>query len=215
MKYSVCCDFDGTISIGDIGNRFFRTFTSIDLDGILNEWKAGRIDSRECLTRECEYVTVTKEEFTEFTDKQKIDPTFHTFYDFCKEKNWRLLILSDGLDFYVKRILKSNNLNTLPVFANQIKFIGRDKIAPEFPYYEKGCLKCGNCKGYFIKEEKKKGNKVIFIGNGYSDRCAVPAADIVFAKDDFLKYCEQNNYPCYTYKNFNDIITQLNSIITG
>jgi len=27
------------------------------------------------------------------------------------------------------------------------------------------------------------------VGDGYSDRCAVAAADVVYAKDDLLEYC--------------------------
>ncbi|RKY87425.1 2-hydroxy-3-keto-5-methylthiopentenyl-1-phosphate phosphatase, partial [candidate division KSB1 bacterium] len=100
MNYSVCCDFDGTISIGDVGNNLFRTFSAIPLEGILNAWKNGKIDSRECLKRECELVTVTEEQLINFADKQKIEPTFKKFYFYCKEKKWNFLILSDGLELY-------------------------------------------------------------------------------------------------------------------
>ena len=212
MKYSVYCDFDGTISIGDIGNRLFRTFATGNIDGILNEWKEGKIGSRECLRRECELVSATKEELLTFSDEQKIEPSFKKFYDYCKRRNWNFLIVSDGLDFYIHRILKNYNLNNIPVYANHVKFVSKNKIDSEYPYYDKGCLTCGNCKGYFVKEEQKKGNKVIFIGNGYSDRCAVPAADIVFAKTDLKKYCELNNYSYFDFNDFNDIIDKLESM---
>ena len=123
------------------------------------------------------------------------------------------MILSDGLDFYIKRILANNNLNHIPVYSNKVIFRNPDKISPEFPFYEKGCLKCGNCKGYFVAEEKKKGRKVIFIGNGYSDRCAIPQADIVFAKTDLKYYCDMNGYPNYDYNDFYDIINTFDSLV--
>jgi len=212
MGYSVCCDFDGTISIGDIGNRLFRTFATESIDEILDEWKEGNIDSRECLRKECDLVEVTKEELTEFADRQKIEPSFKRFYEYCKKREWNFLVLSDGLDFYIQRILSNYNLNSIPVYANQIRFSAKNRIESGYPYYEKGCLMCGNCKGYFVKEEQRKGNKVIFIGNGYSDRCAVPEADIVFAKTDLKKYCDLNSFSYFDYTEFNDIIEKLESL---
>ena len=97
MGYSVCCDFDGTISIGDIGNRLFRTFATESIDEILDEWKQGDIDSRECLRKECDLVEVTKKELTEFADKQKIEASFKRFYEYCRKREWNFKqIFLDG-----------------------------------------------------------------------------------------------------------------------
>ena len=52
----VVVDFDGTLAAADIGNRLFRRFGTDPArwEHLIDEWKHGRITSRECLTRECE-----------------------------------------------------------------------------------------------------------------------------------------------------------------
>ena len=39
---------------------------------------------------------------------------------------------------------------------------------------------------------------IVYVGDGYSDRCPVQYADIVFAKGDLQTYCQEQNisYPC-------------------
>jgi hypothetical protein len=55
------------------------------------------------------------------------------------------MVLSDGLDYYIQRVLLRHGLD-LPVLANHLEFAPPDRIAVSFPYFEHSCGKCGNCK---------------------------------------------------------------------
>ena len=107
-EIKIFCDFDGTISVEDIGNLFYRHFGDSQIcDDAVLKWREGKISSIECLSTECRTIkNLTLEKAYEFIDQQKIDETFVDFARFCKERNLDLIIVSDGLDIYIDRILK-------------------------------------------------------------------------------------------------------------
>ena len=211
----ILCDFDGTAAKNDVGNLLFRTFSdSQQCKEFVKSWRNGLISSKECLIQECRLTRVTRQELESFVDKQELDNFFKEFINFCQKKGLEVEIVSDGLDFYIDRILKNHNLDTKVKFrSNHLVFLNHNKIFPEFPYYEKGCGSCGNCKGYYVRQERKNGNSVIYVGDGYSDRCGAEEADIIFAKRDLLKYCQDNHLQYFEFRDFGDVVRTLKKIL--
>ena len=201
-------DFDGTITKVDVGNSFFRRFGN-EKESLrkVAMWKSGELSGSDLLLQEAEYVHVTKEEAVEFCRSCEMDPSFKDFVSFCRDSNIDMTILSDGLDFYIEEILKINGITGIPFYSNMAHF-DTDRISIEIPY-ESDCTKCANCKGHQILRRSGPDDVIIYIGNGFSDRCAVPYADIVFAKDDLLKHCEENNITYFPFESFADVITRL------
>lgn len=209
MSIKIFSDFDGTITPNDVGHQFFQTFAEPGWEELIERWKRGLLSGKECLTRQCAMTRVTRKQLEEYSDAQKIDPSFIDFVEYCKSKGYPILILSDGLDFYIQRILKNYKLDFLKFYSNKLLFQGEDKVAPEFPYYKFGCKFCGNCKGYHIRKNRSPGERIIYIGDGYSDLCAIKEADLVFAKGDLLEYCQQNSLEAFSYENFHDVLEKL------
>lgn len=201
----VLVDFDGTITKNDVGALLFKTFSKKESQKIVSSWLRGEINSQECLQRECELLRISRPELKKFALSQKIDGKFPAFVDLCNREKIRLVILSDGLDFYIKLILDKYGLGKLPFYSNLLGFEGR-KLKPEFPYFDRGCGRCGNCKRYHLKSLKRAKEKVVYIGDGLSDRCAVTEADFVFAKDDLHRFCEKEGIKHYPFHNFGDVI---------
>ena len=214
----IFCDFDGTAAKNDVGNFLLRTFADKRVFDIVKTWKEGKISSRACLIQECKITRVTKPQLEKFVDEQELDRYFEEFVKFCQTKDIEIEIVSDGLDFYVDRILKNHNLDPiLKVRANHLIFIQPDQIKSEFPYFESGCGFCANCKGYHVQRDRKKHNPIVYIGDGLSDRCGAKEADIVFAKigRDLLEYCQKHNIPHFEFVDFNEIIFRLKTIIAN
>lgn len=182
-KPKVFVDFDGTITKQDVGNAFFRKFgNEAESMKAVAQWKSGEISGRDLLLTEASTAEVTESAAEKFVDGFEIDPTFRIFFDFCREEGIEMSILSDGLAFYIERILSSNGIAGVPVYSNSSHF-KNGGIAIEFPY-ESECTKCANCKGYQILTQTGADDIIVYVGNGFSDRCAVQYADIVFAKDE-------------------------------
>lgn len=210
----VFVDFDGTITQIDVGNSFFRKFGNEgeSLKAVAR-WKSGELSGSGLLLDEAEYVRVSKDEALEFSRSFKIDESFKEFLSFCRNHEIDVTILSDGLDFYISEILSLNGISEVPFFSNRAHFES-ERIRIELPY-ESDCTKCANCKGFQILKRSGPDDVVVYIGNGFSDRCGVQYADMVFAKDDLLKYCEENNITYFPFKTFDDVLAKFGRIVAS
>lgn len=205
----VFCDFDGTITVKDVGAQFFNTFMMTKRMDVVDDWMKGKITAKECLTLECSLVRATKEEIDNLLNKQEIETSFINFVNELYKNNIELVIVSDGFDYYISKVLEKFNLEDIKYYANRFIFYDNNRVRPEFPYYNPECPKCANCKGLHIERLKSDSEISVYIGDGYSDRCAVSHADVIFAKGDFFNYCSENNILCYNFNNFNDILKVL------
>ena len=210
--FQIFTDFDGTIALNDVGDQLFKKYAGPEWLEPVMDWKAGKITAKECLIQECSLAKITKSDLQAFSDRQKIDPYFGKFVSYCQQNNYPVTVLSDGLTFYINRILDNHGFHKLNVFANELVFLNHNKIKPVFPYYEKGCLSCGNCKGYQIRRLRQNGQKIVYIGDGFSDRCGVDESDIIFAKDDLKLYCKQKKIDFYEFNNFKDVLEEFKRI---
>jgi 2-hydroxy-3-keto-5-methylthiopentenyl-1-phosphate phosphatase len=206
----VLVDFDGTITQNDVGALLFNSFSKEKSRKIISEWLEGKISSKECLEKECELIEITKKELKNFALSQKIDEKFLDFVDLCKQERMDLIILSDGLDYYIRLILSKYHLEDIPFYSNTLRFAGK-KLIPEFPYYDQGCGNCGNCKKYHLKNLRRPDQKVVYIGDGLSDKCAIGEADFVFAKNDLKSFCGKEKINYFEFKNFKDVIAVFKS----
>jgi 2,3-diketo-5-methylthio-1-phosphopentane phosphatase len=210
----VLVDFDGTIAQNDVGALLFKTLSNEESRKIVSLWVKGEINSKECLQRECELIRIGRPELRKFALSQKIDGKFAAFVDLCNREMMTLAILSDGLDYYIRLILEKYGLGELPFYSNLLKFEGK-KLKPEFPYFDRGCGRCGNCKRFHLETLREPNQRVVYIGDGLSDKCAVAEADLVFAKDDLRRFCEKEDIKHNPFHNFGDVIRAFGDHISG
>lgn len=213
----VFCDFDGTVSLQDIGERFFQKFAGEKAEQNIQRLLSGEITMQEWLTELCEAIpSIHKKEFLDFVDQFVIDPHFIEFVRYCKEQEIPLMILSDGLDAYVERVLLNAGLNQVPFFANHAEFLyvnSTDKLAVTFPYTDSECSLCGNCKRNHMLNSSADDDIIIYIGDGYSDRCPIRYADFVFAKQQLIKHCQEQNITYFEFNNFSNVQTKMEEIV--
>ncbi|MHB9028445.1 MAG: MtnX-like HAD-IB family phosphatase [Candidatus Latescibacterota bacterium] len=207
-------DFDGTITSRDVGDSIFERFLRPDLlargwhEEMIREWKAGRISSRDCLLRECENTVVTREELDALLDEHTITPGFAQLVSYCAGNDIPLCILSDGLDYYIEFILAKYGLSETPYHANHM-FFTETALGVDFPYVDKGCGRCANCKRWHIESIRRNGEKTVYIGDGYSDRYAIKSVDTVFARDDLAEYCDTRGIEYIPFQHFYDVLRYL------
>jgi HAD superfamily phosphoserine phosphatase-like hydrolase len=211
----ILVDFDGTLAAADVGNRFFRRFTAdrTAWDALIADWMAGRISARECLARECDGARVDPEAALTFVSGFALVADAAAFVSAARGAGHHVLVASDGLTFYIERLLAAAGLD-VPFTANRLRFVD-GALVPEFASggpevamsggrvaraaagAPTGCGRCGNCKGAALEAARASGRyaRRIVIGDGYSDRCAAGAADRIYAKDDLLDYCRAHGIP--------------------
>jgi 2,3-diketo-5-methylthio-1-phosphopentane phosphatase len=210
MEPILFIDFDGTITREDIGDAFFEHFGGPVCRDYVASYRKGEISAQECFRREAAAMRpFTDEEARSFLRTKELSPGFAEFVAFCRERKIPFHILSDGLDTYISRILEDAGLGGLSVFANHLRLSpagegkGRGEFAAGLPDAE--CDRCANCKRNILLRLAGEGHCIIYVGEGYSDRCAAQYADIVFAKDDLQRFCQKENISYLPYTDFHDV----------
>lgn len=217
-KLKIFSDFDGTITLYDtwieMGEFFIKKKDK--WAEVISRFENQEIGARECFLLECALIEdFDIIEFNRIIDDQRLDPQFINFYEFCNKNELSLTILSEGMDYYIKRILENNKLD-IPFYSSKIVFSGDIKsIGLEFPYSDSDCTKCGTSKRNILMNSTGDDEISVFIGDGFSDACAVNYADIVFAKKSLASYCWKNNITYHEYQTFGDIKKKLEKFLTG
>ena len=208
LTYTVFTDFDGTIAVNDIGDAMFEHFGDVDVcTKSFQSYRSGAIDARECWKQGFATIaSVTKDEFTRFALSHSADVYFTSFVEFCEQNKIPVTVLSDGFDAYIDPVLKREGLERLSRFTNRLQFNQNGTIAPLFPYTDADCIRCANCKRNHLLTRSGDDQVIVYIGDGISDRCPVQYADVVFAKDSLVSFCETHNITFHRFGNFSDVL---------
>jgi 2,3-diketo-5-methylthio-1-phosphopentane phosphatase len=206
QKVVVLCDFDGTVAEEDVGDLLFQRFGGPSARDAARSWERGEISSRECLEKQVLAASrCTPEALRSFTHTCRLDPYFKDFHDFARRRGIEVVVLSDGLDFYIERMLARNGCGAIEFFANHLR-IDVQTLRVEFPWYNlRDCTECGCCKTHHLYRYRHQGYFIVYVGNGLSDRCPSENADLVFAKGELLAYCREKRINCVEFANFRDI----------
>jgi 2-hydroxy-3-keto-5-methylthiopentenyl-1-phosphate phosphatase len=179
----VITDFDGTLSLTDVGYEVLLKFSRQGWDDIDRDYCEGRIGSMEAYGRICAILGGTREAMLQFVaENTVIDPHFKEFYAFCRKSGIDVKVVSDGLDFYIDFILRKHGLSDIPFYSNVMTFRDGMPLSIEFPHANETCNKCGTCKSNILESCQAGYGKIVYVGDGYSDLCPAQKADLVFAK---------------------------------
>jgi len=209
VKCRVFVDFDGTIAPVDTTDLLLERFAAPAWRDIEEEWKAGRIGSRECLVRQIDLVRVTPAEMDDFIRTVDIDRGFQSFVGLFRRLGHALVVVSDGLDRTIRTVLDRNDID-VPYFANHLQWRGDDRWRLTFPHARSDCAALsGNCKCSFSEGRPSELN--ILVGDGRSDFCLAERADLVLAKSSLLKHCRTTGLPHIAFEDFDEATHHLAS----
>lgn len=220
MRVNVVCDFDGTIALEDVTDSLLDRFADPSWKQVEAQWLAGQFGSRECMARQVSLIEATYEELDRYLDAVEIDSSFPTFVDECERRgNVALNVVSDGIDYAVRRILENHGLSRLRVKANALVALADRRYRLDFPHAAPDCrARAGNCKCAIARKLARpvpSCSPTILIGDGASDFCVASQVDFVFAKDRLLAHCRANAIAHLPFNNFFDIERELAQVVGG
>lgn len=213
MKRAVQLDFDGTVTMEDIGFILLDTFAGNAWYKYLYEYNSGRMPLASFSKKVFGMLTADEKTLTDFvltSDLVRIRPGFSEFIDYCKNNGIKVIIVSHGLTFYIKAALERLGIDDLDIHAAEnvfspdgmkVKYVGPDGHELEAGFKEA-----------YTDMLCKKGYRVIYIGDGNSDIYPSRKANQVCATSNLLKRCREENLKCFPFSDFYDVVNALKSL---
>jgi 2-hydroxy-3-keto-5-methylthiopentenyl-1-phosphate phosphatase len=208
VKTLVQCDFDGTVTEKDTSFFLLDAFAQGDWRRLLRDYEEHRISVEELNTRA--FAMVKADEPTllgALKGEVRVRAGFHELVDYCLKKGFRLVIVSNGLEFYIRAVMIDVKLGNVEVYAAQASFrpegMKVQYVGPDGKRLEDGF------KEAYIQSFRKLGYRVIYIGNGDSDVAPVKHAHHVFATGELLAYCREHNLQYKPFETFLDVVREL------
>ena len=212
IKNLIQCDFDGTITEEDVSFLLLDAFADGDWRQLLAEHKEGGISIGRFNTRAFTMIKENKQTLDKFvTEKARLRPGFRELLAYCQQKDSRFVVVSNGLNFYIKTILATIGVNNIEIYAAQAHFspagIKTKYVGPEGAELQDGF------KEAYIRYFLKSGYRIIYAGNGVSDISSARLARHIFATGPLLAYCKETNLNCTPFVDLNDVVNGLEPLL--
>ncbi len=218
-------DFDVTITKNDLAYDLLDALGSPNWREIESEIIQGKITIREGIQRELGSLKISEEELRDFTLKHaKLDEGAGMFFQWARKNRLPTYILSDGIAQYIDVTIRHLLTPSAPpnddwkprIIANKFRWKNEnevDRVIFPNPPCDHGCA---NCKPYWIQriKEAHPSSKIIFIGDGYTDRLVAPHVDVIFARKGELleSLLKSQGIPFFSYDNLNEVLDQVKNI---
>ena len=208
MKKMIQSDFDGTLTQEDVSFQILDAFANHDWRRLLDEYKTGKRSVLSFTTQSFVEVKEDEETVLKFVEKNaRIRDGVKELVDYCSQNGFRFVVVSNGLDLYIKFILEKLGIKGIPVFAARtrcgpagmkISYVGPD-----------GNELSDGFKAAYIESFLNQGYQVAYIGDGISDFPPVKLASRVFARGALLESCQKSNLTCMPFDSLKDVIKGL------
>ena len=207
----IAVDFDGTITLRD------TLHVIVDAHGRPGLWdqiepalRSGEMTVEEAMQTQFATVTAAHDDVVALVrDQAGTRPGFADLVAFAEAGGHRLVVMSAGFRCVIDEVLGDLGLRHLEVVANDAIFTTGGCTLVWGDHRGETCEICGRrCKRHAIRE-RHGDERLIYVGDGISDRCASLLADQVFARDGLAEWLVQEGVPFVPYEDFHDVIRVL------
>jgi 2-hydroxy-3-keto-5-methylthiopentenyl-1-phosphate phosphatase len=208
LSVSLVLDFDGTITEEDLLHLVATTFGDEAVyqeveDGL----QKGRLTLREVISREFAPVTEPLETVVAWTlENARVRAGFRELVEEAQARGRQVLVVSSGFHELIEPVLAREGVE-VELHANRLD--PRPDGWVVLWNYDEECEACGeSCKRSMVGQ-LARGEEVVYIGDGYSDRCAAEAADRVFAIKGLARYLDEHGIKYEPFEDFHDVAAAL------
>jgi 2-hydroxy-3-keto-5-methylthiopentenyl-1-phosphate phosphatase len=196
----VILDWDGTVTVDDTLIVALREFGDwqVYLDAAA-DLKRGEITLHEEIRRDAESIKAPIGEVVDWlVENLELRPGFHELAE-----AYRPTIVSSNFRQLIEPILAREDLE-LEVRANSVTWEPEGWRAT----FRNGDA-CGTCGEPCKRADLPTNGQIVYVGDGYSDRCAAQAADRIFARDGLALYLEEQGVSFEPFDDLHDVLQAL------
>ena len=206
-------DFDGTITEHDLLDEIAATFGDPEVYREVDEGLDRReLTLHEVLRREFEPVRASLDEVVAWVlENVRVRRGFRELAELARERGWRLVIVSSGFRELIAPVLEREGLDDLELVSNSVD---PDPAGWRVRFLdERTCEACDQACKRATVASLTDGGEVIYVGDGYSDRCAAEIADRVFARRALAAYLRERGVAFEPFDDFFEIAERIDGAL--
>ncbi|HEY96124.1 MAG TPA: MtnX-like HAD-IB family phosphatase [Dehalococcoidia bacterium] len=209
-KTLVQCDFDGTITIEDASFTILDAYIPGEWQSLFEKYQQGKMTVGEFNSTVFTMVKADKETLLEIIrEKISVREGFRDLMEYCRLKDYRFVIVSNGLDFYIEDILGRNGFTDVEVHASNTIFGEGGLIVrhrgPDGHHLDT------DVKAAYTDYFRGQGYRIIYLGDGRSDVTPARKSHYIFATDSLVEYCKTAKISCTPFTDFHQVIQVMES----
>ena len=192
-------DWDGTVTESDTLELVVQHFGDQSVfDDAEVGLRSGALTLKECMELEFSSVRASLDDVVAFlVANAKVRPGFRELVE-----RYHPLVLSSSFEETIRPVLEREGVE-VDLFANRVD-ARPDGWRPIWRY-EAECATCSeHCKRALLPT-----GRVVYVGDGYADRCAALKADQVFATAGLAAYLDERGRPFEPFGDFFDVLRAL------
>lgn len=212
QRLVIVTDFDGTLMEQDVGDEIMDTLG-------IREHPAVRDASARVRRRETGSYDWIQAGYGQLDGRQQdVDAVIERMHPragaaelfaFCRERNIPITILSDGMEYYIRKLTAKFGLEPDRIIVNPIVYEADGSYRLGLQNDNEACRWCGCCKARVVRGLKRDGRRVIYIGDGTSDVYGASFADWTFARGYLADYLQSSGASSFPFETFHDVLNVL------
>lgn len=200
----VQCDFDGTIITNNMSVLLREAFAFDDWRRIEVEYASRHISVEESNRHQFLLIKQSRRTLEQFIcDHIQVRPGFVDFARYCRQNGIRFVIVSAGMDFYIKLILQVVNMTEVETYCARTTFRSEGIIVNYIDPFGQPIQ--SGFKRYYLNWLKSQGKLLAYVGDGLSDFDAAIEADLVYATGNLCSLLNNSSTKYHYFESFTDI----------
>jgi 2-hydroxy-3-keto-5-methylthiopentenyl-1-phosphate phosphatase len=180
MPAILVLDFDGTVTLNDVGDAVCDRLAPPAWREWDARWVRGELSLPDAQREMWALARASREAAVEAARSLgRLRPGLDALLAGVHARGGEAWLASGGFDFYIEPLLGAHLARFRRAWFNRVRFDG-DRLCLEFPHHDLACDRCAVCKGRVCDLARRSGAaRVVFAGDGHSDRHALGRADAV------------------------------------
>ena len=205
------CDFDNTITVGEVSAIVRDAFGPDSWDEMEEEYLQGRYSVEESNVRQFSLISAGRHEIEDVVrERTVVREGFLEFVSYCRRASVRLVVVSSGLDLYIRPVMEMLGLSDVEVHC------AKGEVTPSgirVSYADPaGAPLLTGFKDSYVPSLRRAGGAVVYLGDSLSDVGPARLADFVMAHGSLQELLRAEGVPFYPFDDFHDVRRHLDAV---